>query len=160
MCVIDWNRTCGRPIECTRRRSKERDGTRPASTALRPPWSWNFAASDPSTAEALLATPLKSTGGLCPTVRSTRNREREPLEPLIAPRWRVVCPASPKHRCDDIHVRNVVRLVRVLVHHDEIREVPGDELAAAMLVARQPRGIAGRGQNGLVQREACLGVPR
>jgi hypothetical protein len=37
MCVIDWKRTCGRPIECSRRWSKVRAGTRAAS--ITPPRS-------------------------------------------------------------------------------------------------------------------------
>src|SRR5437660_9269738 len=32
MCVIDWKRTCGSPIEPSRRWSKERDGPAPAAT--------------------------------------------------------------------------------------------------------------------------------
>src|SRR5439155_5517860 len=34
MCVIDWKRTCGSPIECTRKRSKDR--TTPASIGFTP----------------------------------------------------------------------------------------------------------------------------
>src|ERR687888_2167899 len=43
MCVIDWKRTCGRPIECSRRWSKVRAGTRAAS--ITPPGSL-FAGAD------------------------------------------------------------------------------------------------------------------
>src|SRR5580765_5485047 len=31
MCVIDWKSTCGSPIECSRKRSKDRAPTAPAS---------------------------------------------------------------------------------------------------------------------------------
>src|SRR2546423_12850184 len=34
MCVIDWKSTCGSPIECTRKRSKDR--TTPASIGFTP----------------------------------------------------------------------------------------------------------------------------
>src|SRR5919198_2790321 len=34
MCVIDWNRTCGSPIECSRRCSKPRAGLLAASIAI------------------------------------------------------------------------------------------------------------------------------
>src|SRR2546423_12372082 len=50
MCVIDWKSTCGSPIECTRKRSKDR--TTPASIGFTPscgrdlprailPWRWD-----------------------------------------------------------------------------------------------------------------------
>src|SRR5690349_21035756 len=77
----------------------------------------------------------------------------------ILPRRRVVCPASPEHRRDDIHVCNVIRLVRIAVEDDEVGEVARDQLPAAMLVAREPCGIHGRGHKGLVQCQALLRVP-
>src|SRR5919204_1832446 len=119
MCVIDWKSTCGRPIECTRKRSKDRDDrTTPASIGFTPSCGLD-------------------------------------LPRAILPRRRVMCPAAAEHGCDHVYFRQIL-FVRVVVEDDEVGEVAGQELAALVLVAREPRGIHGRGLQGLVQRQALL----
>src|SRR5437868_8317256 len=105
MCVIDWNRTCGSPIECVRNRSKERDPATPASIGSHVLLRWWL------------------------------------TRPSILPWRRVVCPAAAEHRGDDVDGGEVVGLVRVAVEHDEVGEIAGQQLAAAVLVAREPRRV-------------------
>ena len=63
-------------------------------------------------------------------------------------------PVTAEHRRDDANVGQRFRLdvERVAVEDDEVGEVPGQELAAAMLVAREPRRIDGRRLKRLVER--------
>src|SRR5437763_13000874 len=110
MCVIDWNRTCGSPIECVRKRSKERDRTAPASIGSFVPLRGWF------------------------------------LTRLILPGRRIPSPAPAQHRGDDVDGGEVLRLVGVAVEYHEVGEVARQQPAAAVLVARQPRGIDGRGR--------------
>ena len=50
-------------------------------------------------------------------------------------------PAATEHRRDDVDLRELLgaEVVRVAVEHHEIGEETGNELPAAMLVAREPR---------------------
>ena len=65
------------------------------------------------------------------------------------------------HRRDDLDRVELVRRAGegVAGEHDEIREVAGEELAAAALVAREPGGRHGRGDERLLDRERLVGAP-
>src|SRR3954447_12028005 len=69
----------------------------------------------------------------------------------LRPRRRVVNPPSADHRRHDLDGRKLLRLQleRVAVEHDQIGEESGHELAAAVLVAGQPRRVHGRRQQRL-----------
>ena len=71
-------------------------------------------------------------------------------------------PAAGDHRCDDLDRLELLGRAheRVAREYDEIGEVAGEQLAAATLVTREPRGIdAGRDER-LLDRQALLGMPR
>jgi hypothetical protein len=77
------------------------------------------------------------------------------------PGGRVVHPASPDHRRDDLHVAQLVGRARdrVAVENDEIGEPPRDEGAPAPLVTREERGADGRRGERLLDGERLLGPP-
>src|SRR5438093_10519716 len=122
MWVIDWNSTCGSPIECTRNRSKDEE-IEPASIE-----------------GALLLVDLPR---------------------AIFPRRRIVCPATTEHRRDDVDFRELLglELEGVAVEDDEVGEIAGQELAAAVLVPREPRGIDRCCHERLVERQPLFGMP-
>src|SRR6476620_2058089 len=70
-------------------------------------------------------------------------------------------PAAAEHRGDDANVRQRFRLdvERVAVEDDEVGEVAGQELAAAMLVAREPGGVDGGRLESFAEGESLLGMP-
>src|SRR4051812_24818328 len=112
MCVIDWNSTWGRPIECSRRRSK------PRASSITPPC-------DRKTEWPRFD---QMSGRTC-------NWQ-------LAPGWGVVHPAAADHRRDHPQLPQLLGLARewVAVEHDEIGEAAGDERASHAFVVREPRG--------------------
>src|SRR5207244_404816 len=134
MCVIDWKRTCGSPIDSSRRWSKERLSAR---AAISPPCD------DACGGDAFRSIAARATG-----------RES------IPGRW-VVDPAAAEHGGDDAHLGELVggNRERVAVEHDQVGEVAGGELAAAALVAGEPRGREDRRRERLLDGDALLRVP-
>ena len=71
-------------------------------------------------------------------------------------------PPSADHRRDDLHLAQLIGRDRdrVAVEHDEVGEPPGQEGAAAPLLAGEPGGRDGRGMERLLDRDRLVPAPR
>src|SRR5207247_8897318 len=80
----------------------------------------------------------------------------------LLPGGRIVSPAAAQHGGDDLYSGQLLRgkPERITVEHDEVGQETGEELAAAVLVPREPRRIHSRGLHGFCERDALLRMPR
>src|SRR6266516_7259004 len=136
MWVIDWKRTCGSPIECSRRRSKRLSGVA-APAAISPPCV---------------------VGRMRDLIKRPGRGAPEPLTPGRG----AVYPPPADHGRDDLDLPERGRLdgEGIAVEHDEVGEEAGQQTAAAALVAGKPRGRDARRRDRLLERQRLLRTPR
>ena len=70
-------------------------------------------------------------------------------------------PAAAEHRGHHAHVAELIgrAVERVAVEHDEVGQVPGEDLPAAALVTREPGGSHAGRVEGLLDGHRLLGMP-